>query len=106
MNLGRRIRLLREQKGFTQMKAAKLLNLSNKTLSDYERNISEPDLKTIKQIANLYDVKIDFLVDNINGLNDLNMDGFQFALYGEVKDFTEEQKQDILDIIKIIKRRK
>jgi transcriptional regulator with XRE-family HTH domain len=97
--LGNRLKFLREKKGMTQIKVAERLNLHNKTLSDYERGVSEPDIDTLKRIAELYDVPVDYLLGS-----KIMDDDFQFALYGEVKDLSEEQKQDLLDMVKILKR--
>lgn len=103
--IGKKIRALREAKRLSQTKAAEILQINNKTLSDYERDISQPDLLTLKQIANLYEVSTDYILGNNDENKEVVKDDFQFALYGEVKDLTDEQKQDLLDMIKIIKRK-
>ena len=98
------LRYLREHTGMSQIKASEKLGINNKTLSDYERNITEPDIETLKKIANLYNVPIDMIVGNTNG--DYELDAFQYALHEEIKDLTDQQKQDILAMVKILKRNK
>ena len=46
----------REICGYTQAEAAKLLQISVDTLSNYERGKSYPDVPIIKRIEKLYDV--------------------------------------------------
>ena len=103
-SIGKKLRILRELKGYTQTKAAELLQINNKTLSDYERGVTQPDLITLKQIANLYEVSTDYILGNSNDSMNNAVDEFQFALYGEVKDLTDEQKQDILEMVKLFKK--
>lgn len=104
-SLGTKLRLLRERKRFTQLKVAELLGIGNKTLSDYERDVTEPDLETLKKMANLYGVSLDYLAGNFDNKNIENEDDdFKFALYDMTKDLTEEQKQDILKVVNIIKK--
>lgn len=59
--LGARLKKARERKGLTQTEVAKRTNINNKTLSRYEKGGSEPDLETLKTLAELYEVSIDYL---------------------------------------------
>jgi transcriptional regulator with XRE-family HTH domain len=59
--IGRRLSELRESKGITQGTVAKLLNLSNKTISKWENESSSPDLKYIPILADYFEVSIDEL---------------------------------------------
>lgn len=52
--LGDRLRLARERKGFTQVQVRERTNINNKTLSGYEKGVSEPDIKTLVTLAELY----------------------------------------------------
>lgn len=62
--LGSRLREARERKKLTQIEAAKILGISNGTLSGYERGYRDPDTTTLKKLANLYGVSIDWLSGN------------------------------------------
>ena len=104
------IRKLRQLKGLTQQELADKLGLSKFNISDYEIGRTEPDIQTLKKFADFFEVSIDYILKNSNSKDipiepDIEMDDFQFALYGEVKDLTDEQKQDLMDMIKIIKRK-
>lgn len=62
--IGIRLRLAREAKRLTQVQVKKLTNIHNKTLSGYEKEVSEPDIRTLRILANLYETSIDYLVGN------------------------------------------
>ena len=59
-----RLRMLREHQEFSQKEAAAHLNISPVTYSRYERGLREPSYHMLKQIANLFHVSIDYLLDN------------------------------------------
>lgn len=60
--LGKRLKEARENKGLTQIQAAKILGISNGTLSGYERNYRDPDTHILEKMAELYEVKVDWLL--------------------------------------------
>lgn len=62
--LGIRLRMAREAKHLTQVKVKSLTNIHNKTLSGYEKGVSEPDIDTLITLANLYETSVDYLVGN------------------------------------------
>lgn len=62
--LGDRLREARERKGYSQMEVSKRIQINNKTLSRYEIGGSEPDLATLKILASLYEVSVDWLTGN------------------------------------------
>lgn len=62
--VGTRLRMAREAKRLTQVQVKNFTNIHNKTLSGYEKGVSEPDLDTLKTLANLYETSIDYLAGN------------------------------------------
>lgn len=62
--LGAKLKQLRVESGLTQTYIGNKLNIGNKTISDYERGISEPDITVLKELARLYEISIDELLDN------------------------------------------
>lgn len=64
--LGIRLSALREEKGLTQKKLAKLLNMSNGTISNYENNVHFPDPNTLCRLADFYNVTTDYLLGRTN----------------------------------------
>lgn len=62
--LGEKIKYLRNEKDQTQEDFARMLNVYRSTLANWETDRALPDLNTIKQIANYFEVSIDYLLDN------------------------------------------
>jgi transcriptional regulator with XRE-family HTH domain len=62
-----RIKELRKENGYTQRELATKLELTNSTVCDWETGRSEPDLETLKKIAQLFSVSTDYLL----GLSDI-----------------------------------
>jgi len=98
--LGTKLRKLRDQNGLKQINVARNLQIGNKTLSDYERDRSEPDINTLLKISKYYKVSTDFLIGN----NLYVQTEFQLTLYKEVENLTESQKQDLLEMVKLFKK--
>ena len=48
---GKQIRHLRTQSGMTQEELAGKLNVTRQALSNWERDVNEPDLNTLKKIV-------------------------------------------------------
>jgi transcriptional regulator with XRE-family HTH domain len=53
---------LRKKKSWTQAELAERLNYSDKAVSKWERGESLPDVVILKQIADLFEVTVDFLL--------------------------------------------
>ena len=52
----------RQKKGLKQKELADLLDLSSKTISNYEAGARDPDIKTLIKMARILEVTIDYLV--------------------------------------------
>ncbi len=65
-NIADNISGLRREFGFTQTELAEKLNYSDKAVSKWERGESVPDIATLKQIALLFDVSMDYLISKDN----------------------------------------
>lgn len=59
--IGKQLKALRLEKGYTQSDLAKRLHLTPKAISFYENNQREPDIATLNKIADIFDVTIDYL---------------------------------------------
>ena len=64
MKLSKQIIRIRKLNNLTQEDLANDLNVTRQAVSKWERNISLPDLETIKLISNKYNVSIDTLMNN------------------------------------------
>ncbi len=63
MSFGDNLRNLIEEKNMTQKELAVQLNLAPSTVGSYVQNTREPDFATLKMIAKIFDVSIDYLLD-------------------------------------------
>lgn len=61
ISCGEQITYLREQKGLTQEELASKLGISRSALSHYEKNRREPEFQVLSDIADLFEVSLDFL---------------------------------------------
>lgn len=59
-----RLKEIRKKNGLTQEDMASQLNISSVGYGAYERGKNEPDLLTLKKIANILNVSIDYLLEN------------------------------------------
>ncbi len=58
-----RLKELRIKHGFTQHDLAKKLNVSSQTILNWENEIYEPKISQLIQIADLFDVSLDYLLE-------------------------------------------
>lgn len=61
--IAKNIQALRQQKGMTQAELAGKLNYSDKSVSKWERGESLPDITVLKSVADLFEVSLDYLVE-------------------------------------------
>ncbi len=57
-----RLRKLREEKGISQMRLAIELCISQNSISRFENGVRKPDYDTLIQIADYFNVSLDYLV--------------------------------------------
>ena len=84
----KRLKQLREEKGYNQEYVAEYLGVKQQTYSRYENDVTEPDIKTIIKLATLFDVSSDYLL----GLSEFrkgNLDQLPNEIKNEVKSFIE-----------------
>ncbi|WP_310559147.1 helix-turn-helix transcriptional regulator [Flavobacterium sp.] len=76
MEIGKKLRTLRAEKGFTQEKIADLLKIPQATYSNLENNKGKLDLKLIEKIASVYEIDVlDILSDEKFVFNQKNKKG-------------------------------
>jgi len=62
MKIGYRIKELRKEKELTQTQLAKLLNISQDSISLWERDISLPTVDYVIELCRIFDVSADYLL--------------------------------------------
>lgn len=75
MQIGANIALYRKNSGLTQAGLASKLNYSDKAVSKWERGESVPDVITLMQLAELFDISFNDLLSDPNALPEDNEPG-------------------------------
>ena len=58
------LRALRTEKGISQQILAELTGTYQQSIYRYEKGFNEPDIQTLKSLANFFNTSIDYLVEN------------------------------------------
>ena len=86
-----RLRELRNKSGLTQNEIANKLGVSGQTILNWENGIYEPKINQLIQLAELFDVSIDYLVErkaDANRVNDI------------CKELEKISKEELIEFIK------
>ena len=67
MGFAERLRILRLQRGMSQRELANRLNISNSTVSMYERGEREPNFEMLETIGDFFNVDTDYLIGKEDG---------------------------------------
>jgi transcriptional regulator with XRE-family HTH domain len=111
MSLGSRLKKERDKKGWSQLFVAEKIGITNTVLSNYERDYRDPDTETLKHLADLYEVSIDYLLGRtdepnspIKQKNDLDSSDTNIAYFGGTKkDLTEEEAQHLEESLEMFR---
>lgn len=101
-----RIKELREEKNISQLELAKKLNLTQQSISLYEKGDREPSIDVLKSIANFFNVSLDYLLGKSDIRNyDEDEKEFRFAYHKETEGMTDEEIKDALRFYKEMKNK-
>lgn len=101
-NLGERLKQARKNKNLTQVQVSQHTGIHNKTLSGYENGVSEPDIETLKVLADLYNVSIGYLTgtDVYSGLSEIDM-----RILEEFRKLDPKDQEYLVDLMKRIQKK-
>jgi transcriptional regulator with XRE-family HTH domain len=116
MKLKDNLRFLRRKAGLTQAELAKKLHIKQYNISDYEIGRIEPNINTLINFAEVFNVSIDFLVgrksknddktdieSNVdNYINQMQIDKHLIAINDSIKDLDDDKKKKVSDSVKFI----
>ena len=57
-----RLQEIRKSEKITQMQLADIIGVKANTISQYESGIREPNIRTLIDLADLFDVSVDYLI--------------------------------------------
>lgn len=97
MNIGNVIINLLDKNNMSQRELALKLKIAPTTLNGYIKNKHEPDCTTLKNIAKIFGVSIDYLLEYIP-----YEDNEEKQLVSDYHKLTEQQKELLTAIIKVM----
>ena len=71
MSIGERIKKLRNKKGITQLELANKLFVTDKTVSSWELDRTEPSLEVLVKLSDILDYNVGYLIYGDNPKNDV-----------------------------------
>lgn len=113
-----KLKELREKNNISQRDLADKLNISQATLSNYERGLRQPHSQAEwLSIANYFNVTVGYLMDETDNNTDvkiipydgdtnISMDDFTYAMYNESRKLTDSEKQIILNLARQLNEQK
>lgn len=99
----------------TQEALGKKLGLGKSTISQYENDINTPDIKIVQQIANIFDVSVDYILGNaeerrtaddmLDQKKEVELKALfdRFNIHLEGKELTEKDKKIVISVLRSIK---
>ena len=111
-----RFKQLCEQKGVSCNRAALEIGLSNATPTKWKKTGATPAGETLDKIAAYFHVSTDYLLGKEtekapaengerSGGNDV-LDDVDIAFYGDYKELTEDDKETVRDMVRIMRERR
>lgn len=98
----RKLQGLLEETGVQQKDLAQAINITEVTISRYINEARAPQVAILEKIAEFFQVSTDYLLGRETGQKNNHIEGL--SLCDEIKDLSEEQKQDVLDYIRFKKK--
>ena len=100
-----------QKKGITKNKLLTDLHLSKNSFLNWSERGNIPSAEVVQKIADYLDVPLDYLLgrtDDSNqkpGETNIRFDEFEFAMHNETKDLSDDDKNMLLDMARILKNR-
>lgn len=103
--LGDRLKNAREKKNLTQVYVSKKTGINNKTISNYENNISSPDPETLKIFAEVYETSADYLIGRTESVGERESNTKDNRKFVDVSGLPEEAVKQVEDYIAFLKQK-
>lgn len=103
-----RLKELRESKGLSQLEIANKINKSYQAYSHYETGKRQPDYETLKKLATLFDVSIDFLIgySPTNQKQIMSLSPEKERLIKEIQQASDDDLKEMEYILNYLKSKK
>ena len=94
------LRQLRSEKNISTYKLADILHVSRSSISNYETGIRTPDYELLLEIANFFNVSIDYLLGRTSDRRTADQILEEYSVICDVKNLDKNQKDFIINFIK------
>lgn len=102
MTFGERLTQLRKENGYnTRNEFAEKLGIPNTTLRNYETGVREPGHTFLKQISELFNVSVDYLLcltDDKEVLNSFRLRSYEQSMIEKYRDL-DDHGQDMVEVV-------
>ena len=103
-----------EQQKITGGRLCKEIGIQRSLITDLKMGRKKTlSAETLTKIAEYFGVSVDYLLGNEQKEkpapqqeDELTIDTLEYALYGEARDLDEDEKQQVLDLVKLMKKKK
>lgn len=93
--LSKRLKQLRNEKGLLQKEIAEKLKITTSAYGFYEQGKRMPDIETLKSLAKLFDVTVDYLLGEENTINNTNKPSLTFKDEKEIEKRVAKLREDL-----------
>jgi transcriptional regulator with XRE-family HTH domain len=76
------IKLLRSERDISQQKLAEVIGMTASSINDYENRKIEPDITTLKRMADYFETSVDYIVGHTHIRRKIE-EGDEFVLNGQ-----------------------
>lgn len=100
------LRLLRDSKGISQQTLGDAIGVSQPSINKYENHNIEPDIETLRRMADYFETSVDFLIGHtdirrkIEPTESYALNETEAALVDSFRALTPEQRQCIIMTMK------
>lgn len=108
-----RLQMLRKDAKISQQKLADAIGVSRSTIAMWESAASQPDNQLLQSLADYFDVSVDYLLGRTDEKSpgqsnspELDMDSIEYALYGTARELDEDEKQQLLELAKLMRKKR
>lgn len=99
------LELYRKRKGISQQAVADFLGITRQAYWNYENGKREANYDTLLKLAAFFGASIENLISDRQSpsqKDEVTLDDFTYAFYQETKDLSEEAKEQLLQMAKLL----
>lgn len=99
------LRMLRQEKYISQQKLAMEIDTNQQSIHRYEHGYNEPDIQTLKKLANFFETSIDYLVGNtdirhkIEAVQPFDLNSDEATFIEKYRQLTPNARRSIMNTI-------